>query len=462
MHRAIIPCLFSIFLSPLATIGAPADGTLLSTASYPSIQEAINANPGKLLFVPAGDYSISTKLRINKNGSGLFGPGRIIQRNHEQPIIHIENAENVQLRDLTLTRAEGQMETELEAVLAIGCQNLVLDNLQVLDNRTRAGAITLRECTTSQVRHCLVQNYQCISIDDRTMNVEFGGYAMRCLIGTGIVIHSCRGTLVEGNRVVERNLTPTRELYERLKLGEYVKKIAVRPPRVNPVDWERGRTDNWMQATAIHIASPEANDLTQVIGNYVENTGQGFDIHADRVTLAQNTVNDTLIGMKAMHGSRNVLILGNQFVKNDLWAIGLMPGAASHAAEPASGSQAARPANVDGGSIVMGNIISDFGYGSAHWLRAKHENDGNGFPIRFEGGQKPENPALADVVIQGNLIYDTGRAKVMVGGAPKVLPPRYRYAVFITQSDAIPQGLHFSGNVLSPGVDGISNVPLSP
>ena len=33
-----------------------------------------------------------------------------------------------------------------------------------------------------------------------------------------------------------------------------------------------------------------------------------------------------------MHGSRNVIITGNQFTKNDLWAIGLMPGAASHPA----------------------------------------------------------------------------------------------------------------------------------
>jgi phosphomethylpyrimidine synthase len=52
------------------------------------------------------------------------------------------------------------------------------------------------------------------------------------------------------------------------------------------------------------------------------------------------------MGMKAMHGSRNVIISGNQFVRNSLWSIGLMPGVAAHSAEDG------KPENADGGSII--------------------------------------------------------------------------------------------------------------
>jgi len=52
-------------------------------------------------------------------------------------------------------------------------------------------------------------------------------------------------------------------------------------------------------------------------------------------------------------GSRNVNITGNQFSHNDLWAIGLMPGAASHPAVDGK----PETANADGGSIVANNVI---------------------------------------------------------------------------------------------------------
>src|SRR5262249_42567357 len=136
-----------------------------SVADYPSIQDAIRANPGRMIYVPAGDYTITEKLRIDTDRTGLFGPGRIIQANPNRPTIEVEHAAGVQLRDLTLTRAKGQEDTMAEAVEAGDCRDLVLENLQVIDNRTRASAIALRECKTSQVRNCLVENYQRVSID---------------------------------------------------------------------------------------------------------------------------------------------------------------------------------------------------------------------------------------------------------------------------------------------------------
>ena len=175
------------------------------------LQTAIDANPGRMLFVPAGDYQITEKIRIRGERSGLFGPGRIIQLNADQPIIEIENANGAEIRDLTLTRPEGKMETDNEAVLAIQCRDLVIDNVRVIDNRTRSGAITLRECKDARISRCLVRNYMQVTVDDRTASQEWG-YAFNCTDGTGISVRDSSGTLIEGNRVIEENLLPTPEL----------------------------------------------------------------------------------------------------------------------------------------------------------------------------------------------------------------------------------------------------------
>lgn len=450
-------CILASIVAPLRAGPPAARGP--SVADYPSIQEAIRANPGRLVYVPAGDYEISAKIHIGRQGGGLFGPGRVRQCNPGQPILVVEGATDAQIRDLTLMRPDGKTDTLSEGILAIDCRNLVLENLQVIDNRTRTAAIELRGCYATQIRNCQVRNYQCVSVDDRTMD-QNSGYAFKCLIGTGIAIKDSRATLVQGNRVIEQHLFPTPEAKQTHGLGDYTKKNPVRGRFAQQADWDRGYTDNWHQATGIHVACPKVTDCTQLLGNYVENSGQGFDIHADHVIVAQNIVKDTMVGMKAMHGSRNVLILGNQFLQNDLWSICLQPGAASHAASPASAGKPATEANVDGGSIVAHNIVSEFGFGHAHWMRA---GDAHGVPFRFECGQKETNPPLRDVIVQGNLVCDSGRDGVAVDGQVKISGPRYTYAVHIaTQGYAPPEGLRFSGNLLHPGTKGTCNIEIKP
>lgn len=416
-----------------------------SARDYPSIQKALDANPGQVVFVPSGDYEINEKIRMRTDESGLWGPGRIVQTNPDQPILEIEGAAGVRLRDLTLTRSEGRIETAVEGVLALRCRGLVLDGLRVIDNRTRSGAIVVRECEGAEIRNCLVRNYMRISIDDRTGSEDWG-YAFHCIDGTGIVVKHSTGTLIQGNRVVEDDLLPTPEIKEKYHLGEFVKKNEVKGAIISQKVWDEEHVDNWHQGSAIIVTSPMVSDYTRILGNSIENAAQGIDIHSDHVIIAQNIVNNAFMGMKAMHGSRNVLVIGNQFSKNDLWSIGMMPGASSHGGSPALPHQDAVPPNVDGGSIIANNIISDFGYGHAHWIWGD-----DGFPIRFDTGQKPDNPPLADVVVQGNVVYDTSRAE---GGEP-----RYRYAVLVPSEV---KGVRFSGNILHPGRDGVSNVPLNP
>jgi hypothetical protein len=149
-----------------------------------------------------------------------------------------------------------------------------------------------------------------------------------------------------------------------------------------------------------------------------------------------------------MHGSRNVIIVGNQFSRNVLWSIGLMPGTGSHGAENDDG--VAVPPNTDGSSIIANNIISDFGYGDAYWVWKDDEMLKCIF--RFDVGQELNDPPLTDVVITGNVIQATESS-------------RFGYAIFIGTSDPqrgeSPRGLHFSNNIFPEGMDGVSNQPLT-
>ena len=406
-----------------------------------------------MIYVPAGDYTISGKIRIRADDSGLFGPGRIIQTTPAQPIIEIERAAGVRIRDLTLSRPAGTWDGGNEAVLAIQCKDLVLADLQVLENRTPSAAISLRECVGAQVRGCRILNYMCISVDDRTAKTLYG-YAFKCIDGTGIGVTASQAIMIQGNRIVEQQLFPTPEIQQKHGLGKFVKKNAEKGLLINQETWNREYVSNWHQGSAIAVTSPMATEGVQILGNHIENAAQGIDLHCDRVIVSQNMIHNAFIGMKAMHGSRNVLIIGNQFSRNDLWAIGLMPGASSHAAAPAHDGQPATVANVDGGSIIANNIISDFGYGHAHWVWGDA-----GSPIKFDTGQTADNPPLRDVIIQGNIVYDVGRDSILLDGKPQTAPPRYRYAVVVAR-DA--QGLHFSNNLLHPGTKGISNIVLKP
>lgn len=431
--RLLLPVFFA---TAAFAADAPVSGEI-SAAAYPSIQAALAANPNKMVFVPAGDHGITEKIRIRGERSGLYGPGRIIQQNPEQPILEIENANGIEVRDVTLTRPDDKTETQSEALRAQNCRDLVIENVKVINNRTKSGAILVTDSRTTRISRCLVRNYMKVSIDDRTQG-DVSGYAFRCTDGTGIMVRYCQGTLIEGNHVIEETYFPSKESRDKFKLGAFVKKNPQKGPHLSQQAWEAGYTDNWRQGSAIQVTAPETSDFTRLLGNHIENAAQGIDLHCDHVIVSNNIVNHAHIGMKAMHGSRNVLITGNQFSRNDLWAIGLMPGAAAHPA------QDGKPANADGGSIIANNLISDFGYGDAHWMWGDERS-----PFKFDAGQDPDDPPLTEVLIQGNLVHNSGS-------------PRYIYDVIISTEPSGPQGLHFSNNVFPPGTRGVCNQEMKP
>jgi hypothetical protein len=409
-------------------------------AGYADLQAALDAQPGKVIPLPAGDYPISRKLVLRGDGAGLVGPGRIIQENPDEPIIEIDGLKDVLLRDITLTRAPGKTVARKSALLALRCSYLRVDQVRILDNQSPTGALALLECRFARVTGCLVRNYMRVSVDDRTKSLDWG-YAFNCTDGTGIQVTASQGTLIEGNTVVEEVYRPTEALKQTHQLGVWTKKNPIKGRLLSQATWDAGYTDNWQQGSGIVVTAPEASDLTRILGNHVENAAQGIDLHADHVIVAHNVISNSFMGMKAMHGSRNVLITGNQFVKNSLWAIGLMPGAAAHPGQP----DKPETANADGGSVISANIISDFGHGDARWIWGDDRS-----PFKFDTGQQPDDPPLADVIVQGNLLHCIGA-------------PRYRYAVVIAgpvDGPKSPRGLRFHGNILAPGKDGVANRKL--
>ncbi|WP_299470048.1 right-handed parallel beta-helix repeat-containing protein, partial [uncultured Gimesia sp.] len=302
-------------------------------------------------------------------------------------------------------------------------------------------------CKNATIRNCTITNYMRIAVDDRTASPDWG-YAFHCIDGTGIVVNASTGTLIQGNRITENELLPTSEVQKKYQLGQFVKKNDTKGALTSNETWEQESVKNWHQGSAIIVTSPSVSDRTQILGNTIENGAQGIDLHADHVIVAQNIVSNCFVGMKAMHGSRHISIIGNQFIKNDLWSIGLMPGAASYAAQAADKDQPAKNDNSDGGSIIANNIISEFGYGNAHWIWGDHGN-----PILFDSGQKPENTPLTDVILQGNIVQNSGRFQA----AKESQQPRYVYAVRV---DRKATNVHFSNNILDPGREGVSNVEL--
>lgn len=448
-------------LASIALVAGQASAADVSVKDYPSLQAAIDANPGREIFVPAGDHLVDNTLRISGEGTALVGSGRILMTNPARHILEIEHARNIRIEGLTFSRPDGKMDTRREGILIGDAWDVVLERVKVIDNRSPSGSIRLSEARNTRILNCEVRNYMTITIDDRTQNAALLGYAFRCIDGTGIVCDRCRGTLIQGTRIIEENLRPTREIKEQHQLGKFTKKNPAKGSLIAQEVWDAEYTNNWHQGSGLIVTGPTYSDFTRILGNHIENAAQGIDIHSDHVIISNNIVHNAFIGMKAMHGSRNVLVTGNQFSRNVLWAIGLMSGAGASPAVAAEGSQSAKPANVDGGSLIANNIISQFGYGDSAWMW----QDASRCVFRFDNGQEPTDPPLRDVLVTGNVISNPDADELSAAETEAFPPtqPRYHFAVRIESGrDNSPRGLHFVGNLFPTGTEGVSNRELTP
>jgi hypothetical protein len=303
-----------------------------------------------------------------------------------------------------------------------------------------------------RIDNCTITNYKTITIDDRTKEAV-SGYAFRAVDGSGIKIHDCQGVEITGNRIIERRYLPTKETRDQYKLGDLTIKPE-KPGRLMPQDvFDGGYTCNWHQGAGILLTNPEGTERIIIRGNYFENAAQGMDIHGDHVIIADNMVYRAMIGMKAMHGAKNVLIRGNHFSHCDLWGLLLMPGAKSHVPQPESTAPEKRVSNVDGGAIVANNLFSDFGHGGQYWNwcnRKPEYPELNVIAILF--GPLEENPPIRTVLVTGNLVYNSEAESSIEDGKVVQHGPRYDYALYIEkQRQPAPVNAKVVGNLFDTG-----------
>lgn len=456
-----------------AAAPAPAVGDAISASDYASIQEALDKNPGKAVFVPPGDWEISEPIFLRTDGAELYGAATVIQTNPDRAIVRVDGVKRAAVRGLTLTRPEGKRVTGEEAVRADNCEFLTLDGIKAIDNQTKSAAIRLENCSRSRIQDCLVLNYKRIDVDDRT-DSEHYGYAFQCINGHGIIVERGQGIVIEGNQVIEERLSATRETKEEFGLGRLVEGAKPsKPGALSKAVFERGSVNNWHQGSAILVTSPESARMTRIVGNQIENCAQGIDIHADELICSENQIRGAMIGIKAMHGSSNLIISNNMILRADLWGIMLGPGTGSHGAEDAREGRPGRAANADGGTIISGNLIADYGLGQEYWNWGGATTDQAGsYAIRLDRGQLPANPPLADVLIVGNMVYDSAKRSGPGEGAADTAhasaKPRYRLALFVERSAAgderkptAPTHITVRGNHFDPGSAGISNIEIA-
>jgi len=418
-------------------------GEILVT-DYPSIQAAVDANPGRMIHVPAGEYRIEKSIDIRTSDTGLYGYGTIIQTNPDAPIIRIRNTEETRLEDLTLTRSEGARKTHRDGVLVFQGQRFQLMNLHIIDNHSDNAAIRIHQGHDGRVEGCEIINYKRIGVEDRTANPLYG-FAFRSIIGDGIVVNPGTQIRIAHNIIIEKRIDSGEEAKEQFKLGQLTEGRAPtqRGKLAPPGDY----VPNWHQGSAITVGSPDQTSHVLITDNLIENAGQGVDIQADHVTFSNNIIHTAVVGIKCMHGSRNVVIANNNVSYMDLWGLVMLPGTAARRAENG------RPPNVTRGNVIANNIFSDFGFGRDYhvWKSSDMRS-----VLYFEAS--PEGaPPLSDVIIQGNLVYDPSRDGSVADGNPAGDGPRYLYAVTIDPQLDL-KSFQFSGNIFHPGTRGVSNV----
>jgi hypothetical protein len=443
-----------------AALSKPRTTGSVDLNNYDSLQAAIDATPGRLIHLPPGEYEIDTALVIKADGTELLGPARIVQTSPQQSMLKISGARNVRVSELTFTRPAGRQDTTEHGVLIEKCSNVELTRLHVSENHTRS-SITAVSSADITIQNCTVLNFKGPTIDDRTAPHHLSDYAFRSIDGTGIQFRDVDGGVIRDNRVQEKRLLPTKEMHDQYGLG----KITIMPEKpgrlMSQEIFKSGYTNNWHQGAGIHVTGPDKTNRVIISGNYIEHAPQGIDIHADNIVVTGNMISHAMIGMKAMHGSKNVLIDGNQFTYVDLWGIVLQPGADSRpSGRPLPKGDGVTGENVDGGHIISNNIISNFGLGLQNWNWEKR--NANRCAIYLPPGQLEENPPVRTVVITGNVVYDSAQDTVLVDGKWTKLAPRYNYALYVEQDGKgkpTAQNVRVYGNNFEPGLKGTTNVP---
>jgi hypothetical protein len=418
--------------------------------AYPSLHAAVDANPGRVIQLSDRDYAIDRSLIITADRTALVGPGRVVMSQQSDSIVRIEEADDVRIEGVTLTRAEGKEETTEDGLRATACRGLTVRFVKVVNNHSPSASIRGHRLDEARIEGCDITNYKAIGVEDRTDNAEYG-FAFKAILGDGITLTESQYVTITNNRIVEERLVADEETMREHKLGTLTEgRKSLKKGRLAPAG---DYTPLWHQGSAIVVTSPEVTRHIVITGNDIINAAQGVDIHADQVIFSSNAIDRALIGIKSMHGSRNVVITGNNVSRVSLWGLLMMAGSSTH--EVQEQATPPREANVTAGNIITSNVFSGIGYGP-DWHNWAASGSCRAITIDIEDG---DDPPTRDVIIANNLVYDDDADGKLERGKKVVAGPRYEYALTIdTRLDL--KRFRIIGNIFPPGKQGISNIPL--
>src|SRR4051812_15059144 len=105
--RPVICSIVSLLTCLLALMSPGLAQADIQSTDYPSLQAAIDANPGSMVYVPNGDQLLTETVMIKTTGTGLCGPGRLVMTDASKDIINVLDANDVTIRDIKLFRERG-------------------------------------------------------------------------------------------------------------------------------------------------------------------------------------------------------------------------------------------------------------------------------------------------------------------------------------------------------------------
>src|SRR3954451_20258727 len=129
--RAVILTLGSLLTYLSAAMCPDTAQADIQSTDYPSIQAAIDANPGCMVYVPNGDHLLAETIMIKTSGTGLCGPGRLVMTDASKDIINVRNGNDVTIRDIKLFRERGKHDGGRNGIFAAWCEGLTIDGISV-------------------------------------------------------------------------------------------------------------------------------------------------------------------------------------------------------------------------------------------------------------------------------------------------------------------------------------------
>jgi polygalacturonase len=149
----------STFASLLTCLSASMSPALaqadVQSTDYPSLQAAIDANPGCTIYVPNGDHLLTETVMIKTSGTGLYGPGRLVMTDASKDIINVRDASDVTIRDIKLFRERGKHDGGRNGIFAASCDGLTIDGVSVFNNCGENAGLKIEHCKRLTVRLCL-------------------------------------------------------------------------------------------------------------------------------------------------------------------------------------------------------------------------------------------------------------------------------------------------------------------